>query len=108
MLLQQVGHYQGHLGVGEAKRDALVAVPQQRLLGRVLLTLLSPSLSTTPHLYELARGAPEHVVVELPHLLPHHPVELGRAVLALLHHRAVHQTRHLVQGGLYCYYHYFR
>lgn len=62
--------------------------------------LLSPSLSTTPHLYELARGAPEHVVVELPHLLPHHPVELGRAVLALLHHGAVHQTRHLFQGGL--------
>ena len=97
MLLQQVGHYQGHLRVGEAKGDALVAVPQQRLLDRAEYYLL---LSTTPHLYELARGAPEHVVVELPHLLPHHPVELGRAVLALLHHGAVHQTRHLVQGGL--------
>ena len=103
MLLQQVGHHQGHLRVGEAKGNTLVAVPQQWLLDRVLLItyyVLTPSLSTTPHLYELARGAPEHVMVELPHLLPHHPVELGRAVLALLHHGAVHQARHLVEGVL--------
>ena len=48
MLLQQVGHYQGHLRVGEAKGDALVAVPQQRLLDRVLLTIPVTKYHSSP------------------------------------------------------------
>lgn len=75
VLLQEGGDDERDLGVGQAQRHSILpSVPQQRLLD------------------VLTRGAPEDVVVELPHLLPHGPVQSGGAVLPLLQHGGVDEA----------------